>query len=559
MLTRFVRIQLAIFGTVGLIGMVAMLNNYIQVQSLLGIGRITVEVDLPESGGLYQFSNVTYRGVQIGRVTAVDLVHDGTKRHVRATISLDPSARIPVDVVANVRSVSAVGEQYIDFVPRGASGPFLHDGSVVALADTTVPQPVGPMMDKASAFLGSIPKDRLHQVTDELYKSFNGADYDLQSLFDSASTLASSAHDVSGQAKTLVEHTAPLLDTQAQTLDDISTWVRSLAHVSDQLVSNDPQIRTILQKAPDAIDESSRLLNQLNPTLPVLLANMTTLGQIAVTYHPGLEQILVLLPPAVSIVQAVNPNRNASGIGLGTFRMTISDPPNCTVGFLPPSSWRPPFDTTTIDTPNGLYCKLPQDSPISVRGVRNIPCMNKPGKRAPTVDICDSDQDYEPLAQKQPVLGPYPRDPNLEAQGIPPDSRWFPDQGLYAAPGQGATAPDKVSPTPPTTGLVPPPAGGVDAPAPPPDMPQPMPPDTPTVPPPSDTPPIPSMAPLPTTTNAPAAVRNDHTPAPGAVYARYDPRSGEYLASDSHLYRQANLAAASGVSTWKDLVLNGSA
>ena len=67
------------------------------------------------------------------------------------------------------------------------------------------------------------------------------------------------------------------------------------------------------------------------------------------------------------------------------------------------------------------------------------------------------------------------------------------------------------------------------------------------------------MAPLPTTTNAPAAVRNDHTPAPGAVYARYDPRSGEYLASDSHLYRQANLAAASGVSTWKDLVLNGSA
>lgn len=38
------------------------------------------------------------------------------------------------------------------------------------------------------------------------------------------------------------------------------------------------------------------------------------------------------------------------------------------------------------DTPDNLYCKLPQDSPISVRGARNYPCMTKPGKRAPTVE-----------------------------------------------------------------------------------------------------------------------------------------------------------------------------
>jgi len=29
----------------------------------------------------------------------------------------------------------------------------------------------------------------------------------------------------------------------------------------------------------------------------VLLANLTSLGQILVTYHPGIEQLLVLLPP----------------------------------------------------------------------------------------------------------------------------------------------------------------------------------------------------------------------------------------------------------------------
>ena len=37
-----------------------------QVPTLLGIGRLTVKLQLPNTGGLYRFSNVTYRGVQIG-------------------------------------------------------------------------------------------------------------------------------------------------------------------------------------------------------------------------------------------------------------------------------------------------------------------------------------------------------------------------------------------------------------------------------------------------------------------------------------------------------------
>ena len=76
-------------------------------------------------------------------------------------------------------------------------------------------------------------------------------------------------------------------------------------------------------------------------------------------------------------------------------------------------------DLSDIDTPDGLYCKLPQDSPISVRGARNIPCMDKPGKRAPTVEICKSDMPYEPLAMRQHATGPYPLDPSLISQGIP--------------------------------------------------------------------------------------------------------------------------------------------
>ena len=108
MLTRFVRIQLVIFTIVGTFGVAVMVFGYIQVPTLLGIGRITVTVELPAAGGLYRFSNVTYRGVQVGKVTAVEL----TRRGAKATLSLDTSPKIPANLQAEVRSISAVGEQY---------------------------------------------------------------------------------------------------------------------------------------------------------------------------------------------------------------------------------------------------------------------------------------------------------------------------------------------------------------------------------------------------------------------------------------------------------------
>ena len=67
MLTRLVRTQLILFAIASVIGMTVMVVTYLQAPTLLGIGRMTVTLQLPGTGGLYRFSNVTYRGVQIGR------------------------------------------------------------------------------------------------------------------------------------------------------------------------------------------------------------------------------------------------------------------------------------------------------------------------------------------------------------------------------------------------------------------------------------------------------------------------------------------------------------
>ncbi|BBX17472.1 virulence factor Mce [Mycolicibacterium duvalii] len=444
MLTGMVRIQLTLFAIASIVGISVMVVQYIRVPTLLGVGRLEIALQLPEAGGLYRFANVTYRGVQIGKVTAVDVHRDGAL----ATLSLADSPRVPADLQAEVRSVSAVGEQYVDLQPRTDSGPYLEDGAVIPTSAVTVPQQVAPMMRNLSALVTSIPKDKLDRLLDESFTAFHGAGYDLQTLTESTSRIAADTDSVADRTSALIEDSAPVLDGQVAGADALATWSARLAALSAQLVARDPEIRTIIESGSPAAQEVSQLLEQVRPTLPVLLANLTSLGQVGLTYRPGLEQLLVLLPPASAFYQSAVGSNNATGIPVGDFRISVDDPPACTVGFLPPSSWRSPADTTTIDTPDGLYCKLPQDSPIAVRGVRNLPCMDVPGKRAPTVELCRSDRGFQPLAARQHALGPYPFDPNLIGQGVAPDDRVTRDERLFSPPAGTPMPPEAPPPSP---------------------------------------------------------------------------------------------------------------
>jgi phospholipid/cholesterol/gamma-HCH transport system substrate-binding protein len=574
MLTRLIRTQLVIFSIISVIGLAVMAYTYIQVPTLLGLGRVEVKLELPTSGGLYRFSNVTYRGVNVGKITDIRI----TKTGADATMSIATSPKIPADLEAEVRSVSAVGEQYVDLRPRTDSGPYLQDGAVITAENISLPTAVGPVLDRVTKLVSSIPKDKLGSLLDETYKGFNGAGYDFGSLLDSGAKLSSDLNGVADQTRTLADDSRPLIEGQAASADAIRTWARSLAGFTGQVAASDPKLRTVLHTFPGFSDEVSALLNQIKPTLPVLLANLGTVSEILMTYNASLEQLLVLLPPYFAQQQSYTPLSDSTGNARGDFGVLVDDPPACTVGFLPQSQWRSPDDLSDIDTPDGLYCKLPQDSPIAVRGVRNFPCIRKPGKRAPTVEICNSDKDYVPLAMRQHALGPAPIDPSLIAQGIPIDDRANVNDNLYAPAGGTPLPPGAVpSGTPPDAAPpAEPPLSPLEAPlttvSPPPPQGnslngQPIPPaGPPPGPAPTDGGDVPpAAAPLPSTDPqaagdaaipvAPSAFGATPGAGPTVAFAQYNPRTGEYVGSDGKLYQVTNLVADAPLDkTWKDLL-----
>jgi phospholipid/cholesterol/gamma-HCH transport system substrate-binding protein len=417
-LTGRLKFQLALFSVIALVAVALMGLHYMKLPAMLfGIGRYTVTVQLPKAGGLYGGGNVTYRGTEVGRVESVRLTPSG----VDAELSLKSGVDIPSDLEAEVHSVSAIGEQYVALLPRG-DGPPLKNGDVIPLAETSVPPDINDLLTAANNGLQAIPHDNLKTVVDESYTAVGGLGPELSRIVRGTSDLAIDARANLDPLIALIDQAKPVLDSQTNTSDAIQSWAAHTAAVTAQLKTHDQAVAGVITKGGPAAEQVRQLLDRLQPTLPVLMANLVSIGQVALTYRDDLEQLLVILPPAVSALQAgIIANMNSKQAYKGqylSFNLNLNLPPPCTTGFLPAQQIRVPALQDAPDRPAGdLYCRVPSDSPLNVRGARNIPCETVPGKRSPSVAMCESDEQYVPLNDGFNWKG----DPNatLSGQGIP--------------------------------------------------------------------------------------------------------------------------------------------
>lgn len=436
-LTRRIKVQLAVFVVVAVAAMTIVGLVYMRLPSLLfGVGRYNVTVELPETANLYPTANVSYRGTEVGRVTAVHLTHTG----VAAQLSLKSDVPIPSDLDAEVHSQTAVGEQYLALTPRDATSRPLKDGGVIPRNRTSVPPDINTLLEAANRGMQAIPHDNLKTVIDESYTALGGLGAELSRFVKGSTSLAIDAQHNIASLTALIDGAKPVLDTQIDTADAMQSWARHLATVTSELRSQNTSVAGILDNGPGAAGQARALLDRLNPALPTLLANLVSVGQVAVSYQNDLEQILVLLPAGVADFQGTGvPNQNLKtayrGIYL-SFHLNLNLPRPCTTGFLPAQQRRSATFEDFPDRPAGdMYCRIPQDAMFNVRGVRNIPCETKPWKRAPTAKMCESDEDYVPLNDGDSWKG----DPNatLSGQDVP-----------QLPPGSSQALPPKPAPSP---------------------------------------------------------------------------------------------------------------
>lgn len=402
MIDRLTRMQLMIFGVVTVLTVSAISLFYLHLPAAVGIGTYHVNANFVTGGGIYQNANVTYRGVTVGRVDSVGLAPDG----VVARMQLNSSTAIPENVTATVKSVSAVGEQYIDLVPpESPSTEKLRNGATIDQQNTRVGQDIAGMLHEADTLVNSIGNSRLQDLLRETFKAFNGSGPELARLIESSRLLIDEANASSGETTQLIDQAGPFLEAQMRSGDNIRSLADGLARFTGEVNKADPQLRTTLKTVPGTTEAANTAFSGIRPTFPVLAANLANFGRIGVIYSKSLEQALVIFPALMAALNTVAGGVPSDEGGKLDFKVDLGDAPPCLTGFLPPTQTRSPADLTLRDLPTDMYCKTAQNDPAVVRGARNYPCQEFPGKRAPTIQLCRDPQGYIPVGTN-PWRGP---------------------------------------------------------------------------------------------------------------------------------------------------------
>jgi phospholipid/cholesterol/gamma-HCH transport system substrate-binding protein len=371
-MTRGVRIRLLTFAVLAAVGIVYVAAAYLGVvDKVLGRGY-AVALDLPASGGLYVGSEVDYRGVKVGKVTAMTL----TRKGARATLQLQPGTHIPHDAQVRVHNLSAVGEQYLDFLPTASEGPYLDGGDVLTAGADALPESTDDLLTKISGFADSVDAHDLQGFVKETGDMFRGNAKNLRTLVDSGAGLIDEASKHEDSTISLLDSGKQVLATQQAHADDIRTFAAGLAGVTQALRASDPDLRSILQGGPTAVDQVQSLVEGLQPLFPLFITNLATVNQVLTARLPEIEQTLVTFP-----LMAANGFVGTPGDGYGHLNMQLTyTTPVCTKGYMPPKDWIPGAQLTDPRPYFHAKCTDPRaqpgyagPDPINQRGANMAP------------------------------------------------------------------------------------------------------------------------------------------------------------------------------------------
>ncbi len=336
----------------------------------IGKQNYTVTVVLPRAGGIYSEAAVTYRGVQVGKVSSLHL----RPTSVQVRLSIYPSVKIPGNVVASVRSLTAAGEQYMDLVPAKGDPPNLHNGSVITEGASvngvpTVPVEVGTTLADAGSLLNSLDPADLRTVTQTLGSSFAGTGNNLRSIVVAGQSLVNAFEVALPETDALVVNGNTLLQVLNSTDNAFTQFSSSLNQLSGQLKASNGDVTGLLNNGLTVSANTNQLLAQDATAIENNLASTATVTNVAQNSQQATAALFQVLPVFANDIGAV-----VSPSGQLRVELNInSTSPVCS--YLPAS--QVPLPTQPVASAslnNGNTCV---NSPISpkgiVRGAANTP------------------------------------------------------------------------------------------------------------------------------------------------------------------------------------------
>jgi len=318
--------------------------------------RVTVQ--LADSGGLLPNQDVSLRGVRIGHVQSLQI----TERGVDAVADITSKVKIPASSIAHVSALSAGGEQTLNFEADTGAGPYLHDGSVIAVDRTTVPLGMAQLLADADGMLAQVDPHKMELIKSELSLTKQGPQK-LAAIVDGGKFLISTLDSVLPETTSIIKTSRVVLNLAADKNAGLAAMTTSLNRTLAGVAGMQGGYRRLIQQSPHSLSTVDGLFADNSEVMVQLLASAASSAQLLYLRVPALN---ALFPDyRGSVLDALNTTIHDHGIWA-----TADWYPRyaCDYG-------TPAFPPSEADYPEPFmytYCR-DDDPGVLIRGAKNAP------------------------------------------------------------------------------------------------------------------------------------------------------------------------------------------
>ncbi|WP_234787503.1 MCE family protein [Mycolicibacter sinensis] len=276
-----------------LIGLVTIVTIAAVVGLAIGLFRGSFTRTVPVSvvsqrAGLvmYPDAKVKLRGVQVGKVGAIDPRPDGTAV-LRLEMQPDQLRLIPANVTARIASTTVFGAKSVELVaPPDPEATRLHAGQVLAGEHVTVE--INTVFQQLVRVLDKIDPKKLNETLSAVSTAFNGRGQKIgQALTDFDKLLA----EIEPSLNTL-EHEAatmpPVFRSYADAAPDLTAALNATSTMSDSIVAERNSLDTFLLSAIGLADTGNEVLGENRQALTDLTHVLEPTAALLDKYHEEL-------------------------------------------------------------------------------------------------------------------------------------------------------------------------------------------------------------------------------------------------------------------------------
>ena len=249
--------------------------------------------------GLHPDGDVKERGVLVGSIGSIELVHRDTGNVCRIRLDLQPDAlsQIPENVGAQIRAKTLFGEKWVELLyPEQPADDNIAAGQVIGRDETIDPLEVETILNTGLPILDAIDPEKLAGALDALAGGFSGH----ESAVVRGIVRGNAALDPLNRHSDLMKEGIRQLNESGKILNKVSpdllAALDNLTNLNSFTISNRALIAESLRKSPELLREVSDLFEaQFGNLTRIVDRGATVIGLLA-SKTGDLDKLLKVLP-----------------------------------------------------------------------------------------------------------------------------------------------------------------------------------------------------------------------------------------------------------------------